>query len=266
MRIDRPILCMAVMALTCPATAQVASGDVLVGRVQGELALPAAAQDAAAITAILQTASVRVDLDGLQIIQLHKRMVAKDPLSTAELRFLADSGDSLAAFKFATMLEGKSKASVLPDAVHYYSMAVYLGRDFGQSRLIALMSSHDVQLNAGQLKSARDALAKLSNEGDADAALALAGMYEIGWPFDKDAAASRRWLARAAKDGNSDAAQKLAFATIMPTDGSTPDPAAARAALAVLATSKDPGKVAIAQNLLARLDAQAGPDTKEVSQ
>lgn len=50
---------------------------------------------------------------------------------------------------------------------------------------------------------------------------------------------------------------------MMPADGSPPDSPTARAALGLMLASKDPGKIAMAQTLLARLDVT--PPT-EVSQ
>ena len=198
--------------------------------------------------------------------QLRKRMVAGETLSTPELRDLADSGDSLAAMKFATRLEALDNPAVLPDAVHYYSMAVYLGRDYGRSRLVALMGSRDVVLSPSRLEAAQQALARLSDKGDADAALALAQMYTQGWPFAADPAAAQHWLQAAADNGSTEAVQKMAMAALLPRDGLAADPAAVRAALDLLATSGDPGKIAIAQNLQAQLDAAAAAEPKDITQ
>ena len=176
---------------------------------------------------------------------------------------LADSGDGLAAFYYARRLEETGRTSVLPAATHYYAMAAYLGRDFAMHRLIALMKSPEVTLSNGQIKGGRDALVKLAQSGKTAAALGLADMYAIGHPFAQDAVESQSWLMQAAKAGDADAAQKLAQAAMMPQDGSAPDVPAARAALALMIASNEPGKVAVAQALLARLDAT---DPTEVSQ
>ncbi|MDZ4310534.1 MAG: hypothetical protein U1A24_08250 [Cypionkella sp.] len=194
---------------------------------------------------------------------LHNRMIAKQELKASELQELADSGDGLAAFYYARKLEETGRASVLPSAVHYYAMASYLGREFALNRMIALMKSPDVTLSDKQAKNGKDALVKLARSGNTTAALGLADMYAIGHPFAKDPAESRKWLMQAAKAGDANAAQKLAQAAIMPQDGSPPDVPAARAALALMIASNEPGKVAMAQTLLARLDAT---DPTEVSQ
>jgi TPR repeat protein len=200
------------------------------------------------------------------LVTLRKRMVAGDSLTTAELRELADSGDSLAAMKFAALLEGLEDPAVLPDAVHYYAMAVYLGRDYGISRLVALMSSRDVVLSPTRLKNAEQALVRLSEGGDAKAALALADMYAQGWPFTADPVTAQHWLAAAADNGSTDAAQRLALAALLPRSGAPADPVAVRAALDLLAASGDPGKVAIAQTLLAQLDAAEAAEPKDITQ
>lgn len=194
---------------------------------------------------------------------LHNRMVAKQELTASEVQELADTGDSLAAFYYARKLEETGRTSVLPSAVHYYAMAAYLGREFAMHRLIALMKSPEVSLSDKQIKSGKDALVKLAGSGNTAAALGLADMYAIGQPFAQDTAESRKWLMQAAKAGDANAAQKLAQAAIMPQDGSPPDLPAARAALGLMVASNEPGKVAMAQALLARLDAT---DPTEVSQ
>lgn len=194
---------------------------------------------------------------------LHKRMIAKQELTSSEMQELADSGDGLAAFYYARRLEETGRPSALPSAVHYYAMASYLGREFAMNRMIALMKSTEVTLSKAQTKNGKDALVKLAQSGNAAAALGLADMYAIGQPFAQDAAESRKWLMQAAQAGNANAAQKLAQSAMMPQDGSPPDVPAARAALALMIASNEPGKVAMAQALLARLDAT---DPLEVSQ
>ncbi len=194
---------------------------------------------------------------------LHKRMIAKQELTASEMQELADSGDSLAAFYYARKLEETGRTNVLPTAVHYYAMASYLGREFAVNRMIALMKSPEVTLSDNQAKNGKDALVKLARSGNTTAALGLADMYAMGQPFARDAAESRKWLMQAAKAGDANAAQKLAQSAMMPQDGSPPDVPAARAALALMIASNEPGKVAMAQALLARLDAT---DPLEVSQ
>lgn len=186
---------------------------------------------------------------------LHNRMIAKQELKDSELQELADSGDGLAAFYYARRLEETGKTSVLPSAVHYYAMASYLDRDFAMHRLIALMKSPQVKLSASQVKNGKNALVKLALSGKTAAAIGLADMYAAGQPFAQDAVESRKWMMQAAAAGDANAAQKLAQAAIMPQDGSPPDVPAARAALALMLASNEPGKVAMAQTLLARLDA-----------
>ncbi len=210
-----------------------------------------------------KAAKPRVDPVVSRLKTLHNRMIAKQELKASELQELADSGDGLAAFYYARKLEDSGRPSVLPTAVHYYAMASYLGRAFAMNRMIALMKSPEVTLSDKQIKSGKDALVKLAQSGTPAAALGLADMYAAGRPFAKDPAESRKWLLQAAKAGDANAAQKLAQAAIMPQDGSAPDLPAARAALALMIASNEPGKVAMAQTLLARLDAT---DPLEVSQ
>lgn len=227
-----------------------------------KLAERLALQKAARLAARL-AAKPPVDPVVSRVKTLHNRMVAKEELTASEMQELADSGDGLAAFYYARRLEETGRSSVLPSAVHYYAMASYLGREFAMNRMIALMKSPEVTLSDKQIKSGKDALVKLARSGNTAAALGLADMYAIGQPFAQDTAKSREWLMQAAKAGDANAAQKLAQAAIMPQDGSPPDVPAARAALALMIASNEPGKVAMAQTLLARLDAT---DPLEVSQ
>lgn len=232
-------------------------------RLEEQAAVRAAARAAAAAA---RPPVVRAPVVVPYLTQLRRRMVAGEHLTTAEIRDLADSGDSLAAYNFAERLVAMDKPDLLPDAAHYYTMAVALGRDYGRSHLVTLMMSRDVVIKPTRLENAKRALVGLSDQGDEKASLALAQMYTEGWPFEADPNEAQVWLAAAAANGSTEAVQKMTMAALLPREGANADPVAVRAALDLLAASGDPGKVAIAQNLLAQLDAADLAAEEDVTQ
>lgn len=192
---------------------------------------------------------------------LHKQMTAGRTLATRDLRALADAADGLAAFRYGKWLEEQGKPQLLPDAAHYYAIASYTDRDFAARRLVALLTLPSLELSAARQTEALEAMTHQAKTGNADAALALSGMYAAGNPFGKDPEAMRHWLEVAAKTGRGDAAIKLALSYMLPADGLAPDPEKARAALASAAEQPDPGTKSMAQTLIARLDATSAPVT-----
>lgn len=190
---------------------------------------------------------------------LRKKMNAGRSLATRDLRALADAADGLAAFKYGKWLEEQGKPQLLPDAVHYYSIASYTDRDFAVRRLVALLALPDLELTGPRVAEALDALTHQAQTGNADAAMALSQMYVSGDPFGKDPDATRHWLKVAADAGRGDAAVKLALAYMMPNDGAAPDHTKAREALELAAMQPDPGTKAMAQTLLARLGTMPAP-------
>lgn len=190
---------------------------------------------------------------------LRKQMIAGRNLGTRDLRALADAADGLAAFRYGKWLEDQGKPQLLPDAAHYYAIASYTDRDFALRRLVALLTLPNLELTAARQSEALEAMIHQANTGNADAAFSLSNMYASGHPFGKDPDAVRHWLNVAANAGRGDAAVKLALVYMSPTDGMAADPAKARAALDIAAAQPDPGTKAIAQTLLARLDATFFP-------
>jgi TPR repeat protein len=188
-----------------------------------------------------------------ELRNLRRRMIAGDELSDRALQRLADNADGLAAFRYARRLEARNDPQVRNDAAHYYAIACYTGRAFAVRPLAALISSRDVELSLGHQKSALDALTVQARNGNADAALALGSMYQDGWPFGVDLEESQRWLLQAAQLGSDDAAFKLLLANMLAGDNGPADITAANDALDILAASDDPGKIAMAATLRARL-------------
>lgn len=213
--------------------------------------LPAPAQD---VTGITRTDQLPWDLRPYR-----KRMIAGSSVPTSSLRGLADAGDSLAAFNFAKQIEAMDNPDLLPDALHYYSIAVHHGRDFALPRLLRLLQITAPQLSAGRLANVRLAIERAANRGDARAARALSQMLTRGTPFGSDPQAARDWLMQVAEAGDGEAALDLALLWMRPAPGLPADPAKARAALDLAVASDDLSARATAENLLRQLPPAAGP-------
>ncbi|WP_309667316.1 hypothetical protein [Tabrizicola sp.] len=184
---------------------------------------------------------------------MRRRMLAGKDLSDADLRWLADAGEGLAAARFAERLEGRGDVAVLDDAAHYYSIAVYVDRDFALPRLISVLGRSGIEIAPKRLKSILQVLEGQAQQGSPVAAAGLAGFYLRGQPFGTDVPRARDLLLVAAEAGDTQAAIRLALSHIQGAPGLPPDPVAARPALALALASPDPGVQAMANTLLLRL-------------
>lgn len=207
---------------------------------------PAPAQD---VTGITRTDQLPWDLRPYR-----KRMIAGSTVPTRGLRALADSGDSLAAFNFAKEIEAMGNPALLPDALHYYSIAVHHGRDFALPRLLRLLQITAKDLSPGRLSNVRMAIERAATRGDPRAARALSQMLTRGTPFGSDPVAARDWLQTVAEAGDGAAALDLALLWMRPAPGFPADPAKARAALEQAAASDNLAARTTAENLLRQME------------
>lgn len=214
------------------------------------LALPPAPATAQDVTGITRTDQLPWDLRPYR-----KRMIAGSDVPTRGLRGLADAGDSLAAFNFAKEIEAMNDPALLPDALHYYSIAVHHGRDFALPRLLRLLQITRNDLSPGRLANVRLAIERAARRGDARAARALAQMLTRGTPFGSDPVAAREWLKTVAEAGDGAAALDLAMLWMRPAPGLPADPVQARAALELAAASDNLSARTTAENLLRQMDA-----------
>ncbi len=208
--------------------------------------VPAPAQD---VTGITRTDQLPWDLRPYR-----KQMIAGSTVPTRGLRGLADAGDSLAAFNFAKQIEAMGNPALLPDALHYYSIAVHHGRDFALPRLLRLLQITAPELSPGRLANVRLAIERAAKRGDARAARALSQMLTRGTPFGADPQAARDWLQIAADAGDGAAALDLALLWMRPGPDLPADPAKARAALEQAAASDDLSARTTAANLLRQME------------
>jgi TPR repeat protein len=195
---------------------------------------------------------------------LRKSMLKGQDLSDRELQILADAGEGLAAARYAKRLEARKDPAFLDDAAHYYSIAVYMDRDFALPRLIALVAAPAAEFSPARLRNLRAVLERATRDGNPVAVAGLAKLLLDGTPFGADVPCARELLLVAAEAGDADAAVDLALSYIQGAQGFPPDPQAAREALNLAASSPDPGVQAMALTLLKQIagDTALAEDSK----
>ncbi len=184
---------------------------------------------------------------------LRKSMLRGRDLSDKQLQTLADAGEGLAAARYAKRLEARADPEYLDDAAHYYSIAVYMGRDFAVPRLVAILSKPEAEFGPARLRNLRAVLDRAARKGDPVAAAGLADLLIAGVPFGPDIPRARDLLLAAAEAGDDKAALRLALDLIQGADGLPPDPETARRALELAAVNPDPGVQAMVLTLQRQL-------------
>lgn len=186
--------------------------------------------------------------------QMRKDMVAGKRIPFDALRALADLGDGLAAFKMGEYLVATGKPALKDDALHYYSIAAYTGRDFALSHLLRVLEADQSETSPARLKGAEDALRLWAGRGDAKAVAGLAQMYMSGKPFGAKTEEGLALLEQVAKtDGK--AAVELGMLYLKGRPDLPADPEKARTVLTWAAEGEDLAARAMAENLLRNLPA-----------
>lgn len=180
---------------------------------------------------------------------LRRSMLAGRNLSDLQLQTLADAGEGLAAARYAKRLEERQDPAFLDDAAHYYSIAVYMGRDFAVPRLLAAVARPEAEFGPARLRNIHAILERAARRGDAVAASGLAYLLLQDKPFGQDIPRARELLLTAAEAGDTKAAVRLAVSLIEGAPGLPPDPDAARRPLDLALASPDPGVQAMALSL-----------------
>jgi hypothetical protein len=193
---------------------------------------------------------------------LRKSMLAGRNLSDVQLQTLADAGEGLAAARYAKRLEERKDPAFLDDAAHYYSIAVYMGRDFAVPRLIALLGKDEVEFSRARLRNLRAVVERAARKGDQRATVGLAELLLQDIPFGKDVPRARELMLTAAEAGDAEAALRLALDLIKGADGLPPDPDAASHALDLAMSSPDPGVQAMVLTLQRQISDAPEPDLK----
>lgn len=173
---------------------------------------------------------------GLQ--NLRRSLIAGKSLRTADLRALADAGDSLAQMRFAKQLSEMGDPSLVRAQLHYFAMAAYNGRDGAVRPMLSLLRTNGATFDASVLANAEAALIAQAAHGQADAIAGLAKFYLAGTPFGPKGQEGLEMMARVAKTGDHEAALDLALQLIGASqDGSGLEQA--RPYLEIASTSPD---------------------------
>lgn len=172
---------------------------------------------------------------------LRKSMLKGSDLSDSELQTLADAGEGLAAARYAKRLEARGDPAFLDDAAHYYSIAVYMGRDFAVPRLMAILGKPEAEFGPARLRNIQSVLDRAAQEGNPVAAAGLAELLLKGGRFEVDVPRARELLLAAGEAGDDKAALRLALDLIQGSDGVPSDPDLVRRALELAAANPDPG-------------------------
>jgi TPR repeat protein len=221
------------------------------------LALPAQAQVSMSEAGIQNS----IEVYDPYLRQMRKDMVAGRRIPFDALRALADLGDGLAAFKMGEYLVSTGKPALQDDALHYFSIAAYTGRDFAVPHLLRVLQGDQSETSATRLKGAEDALRLWARRGDAKAVAGLAEMYLAGAPFGPKTEEGLALLEQVAAQGNGKAAVELGMLYLKGRPDLPADPEKARAALTLALDSDDLAARAMAENLLRSL----APPTTTVS-
>ncbi|MBB4121417.1 hypothetical protein [Martelella radicis] len=118
---------------------------------------------------------------GLKAIR--DKLVADQPVTTAELRVLANAGDGLAAYALAERYTESGRAELRADAAFYYAVAVARGRTYAISPLVNILTDGKTDIPQASLDNIERALLLQASEGDKDAIDVLSKFYLQGQPF-----------------------------------------------------------------------------------
>jgi TPR repeat protein len=115
--------------------------------------------------------------------RIRKRFLARRQVSFAELRSLADAGDSLAAYAFGKMLVDDGNPKYYTDAVHYFSRAAVAGRAYAIRPILKVLATPDIVLKPSHILEAERTLNKYAMRGNQVAINGLIDFYAAGSPF-----------------------------------------------------------------------------------
>lgn len=188
-----------------------------------------------------------------RLAAIRKRMIARRVVAYRDLQTLADRGDGLAAFRLGQQLEATADPAVASDAVHYYAMAVSLGRAFALSSMVRVLGHENAAFTPAHLQQAEHALLREAARGNAKAAKSLVHFYQSGSPFGKREEQAAELLKTRAGKSDAVAAYQLAL-LMLSEDGE--DEAKRQEIIGYLEIARDHGTIGIsasATNLLRML-------------
>lgn len=152
-----------------------------------------------------------------KIQALRLRLFAGKELEPAQLKLLADKGESLAAVRYAQAVLATNGS---PDeAITYYSMALGKGRKYAVKPILAMLRAPALTLQRPAIDAAKLGLETAAKKGNTAAAAGLAQLYLAGNPFGRNEEAALNLLISAGEDGDADAA--LMSALMLSREGRT---------------------------------------------
>ena len=143
--------------------------------------------------------------------QIRKRLVSRRIVPTPDLRRLADTGDSLAAFAFAKRLSTGGNLRLVSDALHYYAIAAIGGRGYAVRPILTLVSMPGAAFKPAHLDQAERALNSQASRGNKAAIDGLINLYGSQGPFGAKPEEVERLLEARIAKGDGDAAYRLAI-------------------------------------------------------
>jgi hypothetical protein len=149
-----------------------------------------------------------------ELEHIRKRLISRRSVTFQQLRALADAGDSLAAFAYAKKLSGLGNPTLLSDALHYYAEAALGGRHYAARAILDIAARQNLNFNPAHLKQAERALVMLAEKGNLVAADGLIRFYSTGAPFGAKPKEISGLLERRVRNGDGEAAFRLAMAML----------------------------------------------------
>jgi hypothetical protein len=247
----KPSFTLLIAALSVFAAGPAAAGPLSVGPFSVGPAAPAAGVRAVAEARppVVQVAS-RIHTNAL-LKSIRGRLVRKQRVSFAELRLLADTGDGLAAYRLAQRIVAMEKPAILPDAAHYFSIAVYDGRAYAIRPLVKILGDPGVAISEKRLEHIERALQRQASSGELRAVEGLAHLYKSGVPFGaKPEKAQELLKAVLDKKFDGELALRLAVNIAQKKPLAPSEIAEIRKYLLIAEASDTPGTRAAAQTLL----------------
>lgn len=195
-----------------------------------------------------------------------KNLLAGKRVTYKQLQALADAGDGVGAFKLAERIQKQGDPKLATDALHYYTLAAYDGRDYAVRHMLNILGDSRLELTPSHLASAETALRARAKKGNAVAVEGLIKLYSQGRPFGEKRDELEALLASGAGEKNGDTALRMA---VMLLSQPTRTPEQTEQATRYLGIARDKGSVgmkAAANNLLAQLTEPATGTNAEVQQ
>lgn len=118
---------------------------------------------------------------GLKAIR--DKLVNDQPVTTVELRVLANAGDGLAAYALAERYIDSGRPELRADAAFYYAVAVARGRRYAINPLVDILKDGQTVIPQARLDNIERALLLQASQGDKDAVDVLSKFYLQGQPF-----------------------------------------------------------------------------------